>query len=185
MIVASCAVTSSNSVRSRPFSLVRITSFYGHLATHPRYRAATNLRGKSQQEEKHENQRFNFRKLLGCRRVDGVASNGQAGKEISVSKPKRIAPQTTQVTRYNQNISPRMGNTRYYGTRSYAGRQYTGTRYYSGTRYYGNNYYGGGTRYYYGGGLPVLQLLLGLAVLKLGLRNIGILPVLVLWRLSV
>ena len=34
--------------------------------------------------------------------------------------------------------------------------------------------------------LPVLRLLLGLAVLELGLRHIlGILPVLVLWRLSV
>ena len=48
-----------------------------------------------------------------------------------------------------------MGNTRYSGTRSYAGRQYTGTRYYGGTRYRGNgNYYGGGARYYYGGGYP-------------------------------
>jgi Putative peptidoglycan binding domain len=78
----------------------------------------------------------------------------------SQSKAKRVAPQTTQVmrnARHNQNISPRMGSTRYYGgtrysgTRSYAGRQYAGTRYYGGTRSYGN-YYGGGTRYYYGGG---------------------------------
>ena len=77
-----------------------------------------------------------------------------------MSKSKRTAPQTTQVTRnnrYNQNISSRTGATRYYGgsrytgTRSYAGQQYVGTRY-GGTRYYGNNYYGGGTRYYYGGG---------------------------------
>jgi hypothetical protein len=44
--------------------------------THPRSRLATNLRGKSQQEEKHEKQRFNFRKLLGCRRVGVVASSG-------------------------------------------------------------------------------------------------------------
>jgi len=74
-------------------------------------------------------------------------------KKSSMSTSKRVAPQTTQVTRHNQNISPRMGNTRYYGTRSYAGRQYTGTRYYGGTGYYGNgNYYGGGTRYYNGGG---------------------------------
>ena|SRR5438552_17856627 len=34
--------------------------------------------------------------------------------------------------------------------------------------------------------LPVLQLLLGLAVFELGLRHVlGILPVLILWRLSV
>jgi len=78
-------------------------------------------------------------------------------KKSSVSKSNRSAQQT-QVTRHNQNISPRMGSTRYYGgtrynsTRSYAGRQYTGTRYYpSGTRYY-NNYYGAGRGYYYGGG---------------------------------
>ena len=73
-------------------------------------------------------------------------------KKSSVSKSNRSAQQT-QVTRHNQNISPRMGSTRYYGgTRSYAGRQYTGTRYYpSGTRYY-NNYYGTGRGYYYGGG---------------------------------
>ena len=85
---------------------------------------------------------------------------GKPAKKSSVSKSKRMAPQTTQVTRnyrYSQNVSPRMGSTRYYGatrysgTRSYAGRQYAGTRYYGDTRYYGN-YYGGGTRYYYGGG---------------------------------
>jgi hypothetical protein len=85
---------------------------------------------------------------------------GKPAKKSSVSKSKRMAPQTTQVTRnyrHNQNISPRMGNTRYYGgarysgTRSYAARQYSGTRYDGGTRYYGN-YYGSGTRYYYGGG---------------------------------
>jgi hypothetical protein len=81
---------------------------------------------------------------------------GKPAKKSSVSKSKRMAPQTTQVTRnyrHNQNISPRVGSTRYYGgtrysgTRSYAGRQYAGTPYYGGTRYYG-----GGTRYYYGGG---------------------------------
>ena len=73
-------------------------------------------------------------------------------KKSSVSKSNRSAQQT-QVTRHNQNISPRMSSTRYYGgTRSYAGRQYTGTRYYpGGTRYY-NNYYGTGRGYYYGGG---------------------------------
>jgi hypothetical protein len=85
---------------------------------------------------------------------------GKPAKKSSVSKSKRMAPQTTQVTRnyrYNQNISTRTGSTRYFGgtrysgTRSYAGRQYAGTRYYGGSRNYGN-YYGGGTRYYYGGG---------------------------------
>ena len=77
-------------------------------------------------------------------------------KKSSVSRSNRSAAHTTQVTRHNQNMSPRMGSTRYYGgtrytgTRSYAGRQYTGTRYYpSGTRYY-NNYYGAGRGYYYG-----------------------------------
>jgi hypothetical protein len=61
---------------------------------------------------------------------------------MSQSKAKRVAPHTTQAMRndrQNQNISPRMGSTRYYGgtryggTRSYAGRQYSGTRYYGGS----------------------------------------------------
>jgi putative peptidoglycan binding protein len=79
-------------------------------------------------------------------------------KKLSVSKSNRTARQTTQVTRHNQNVSPRMSSSRYYsgtrysGTRSYANRQYSGTRYYGRTGYYGNNYYGGGTRIYYGGG---------------------------------
>ena len=85
---------------------------------------------------------------------------GKPAKNSSMSKSKRTAPQRTQVNsnyRHNQNISSRMGSTRYYGgtrysgTRSYAGRQYAGTRYYGDTRYYGN-YNGGGTRSYYGGG---------------------------------
>ena len=64
---------------------------------------------------------------------------GKPAKKSSVSKSRAMAPQTTHVTRHNQNISSRMGNTRYYGN----------------TGYYGNgNYYGGGTRYYYGGGYP-------------------------------
>ena len=84
---------------------------------------------------------------------------GKPAKNSSMSKSKRTAPQRTQVNsnyRHNQNISSRMGSTRYYGgtrysgTRSYAGRQYAGTRYYGDTRYYGN-YNGGGTRSYYGG----------------------------------
>ena len=78
---------------------------------------------------------------------------GKPAKKSTVSKSKRMAPQATQVIRHNQNVSPRMGNTRSYRTRAYAGRQYTGTRYYGGTRNYATrNYYGGGTRYYYGGG---------------------------------
>ena len=76
---------------------------------------------------------------------------GKPAKKSSVSTSKRMAPQTTQVTRHNQNMSPRMGNTRYSGIRSYAGREQTGTGYYAGTRSY-SNYYGGGTRYYSGGG---------------------------------
>jgi len=82
-----------------------------------------------------------------------------------------MTARTTQVTpsyRYQQNMSSRMGGTRYYGgtrysgTRSYAGRQYGGTGYYNGTPQYrantgyyryGSNYYGG-TQYYYGGGYP-------------------------------
>jgi hypothetical protein len=77
---------------------------------------------------------------------------------MSQSKAKRVAPHTTQVMRndrHNQNMSPRMGSTRYNGgtrysgTRSYAARQYTGTRYYGGTRHYGS-YYGGGAAYYGG-----------------------------------
>jgi len=77
----------------------------------------------------------------------------------SLSRSNRSAARTTQVTRHNQNMSPRMGSTRYNAgtrysaTRSYAGRQYAGTRYYpSGTRYYNNYYRGGGG--YYGGGYP-------------------------------
>ena len=82
--------------------------------------------------------------------------------DASMSKPKRMSPQTTQVTpshRYHQNrqnVRSRAGNTGYYagtrhtGSRSYAGRQYSGTRYYGSTPYYGGNAYYGGTRYYYG-----------------------------------
>lgn len=75
-------------------------------------------------------------------------------KKFSVSKSNRTAPHTTQMARSNQNVAPRMGNTRNYSgtrfntTRSYAGRQYTGTRHYSRSGYYGNNYYGRGTHYY-------------------------------------
>ncbi len=70
---------------------------------------------------------------------------------MSQAKATRVAPHTTQVMRHTQNISPRMGSTRYYGgtrytgTRSYAASQYSGTRYYGGTRHYGN-YYGAGKK---------------------------------------
>lgn len=76
------ALTSSNSGASVAVLFACNQSFHGRLSTHPRYRGATNLSERSQQEEMHENKRRNFRKLLGCRRVDGVASNGQASKEI-------------------------------------------------------------------------------------------------------
>ena len=45
---------------------------------------------------------------------------------MSQSKVTRVAPHTTQVMRHNQNISARMGGTRYYG-----GTRYTGTRSYA------------------------------------------------------
>lgn len=85
---------------------------------------------------------------------------GKPAKKSSVSKSKRVAPQTTQVTRHNQNIGSRTASTRYYGNRSYAGRQYNGTRYvYRGTGSYAN-YYGGG-RNYYGGNYPYYSSNLG------------------------
>ena len=78
---------------------------------------------------------------------------------MSHSKVTRVAPQTTQVMRHNQNVSSRTGGARYYGgarytgTRTYAAQQYSATRNYGGTRYYGN-YYGGNTGYYYGSAYP-------------------------------
>jgi hypothetical protein len=100
--------------------------------------------------------------FISCLAVGALIASpvmGKPAKKSSVSKSNRTARQTTQVTRHsNQNISPRMGSTRYYGgnryttIRSYAGRQYSGTPYYGNAGYYGNNYYGGGTRYYYSGG---------------------------------
>jgi len=96
-----------------------------------------------------------------------------AKKSAGMSQSKRVAPHTTQVMRHTQNISPRMGSTRYYGgtrytgTRSYAARQYSGTRYYGGSAYPYYSYYSGspysnwgyGTSggyypYSYGGGYP-------------------------------
>ena len=95
--------------------------------------------------------------FVSCLAAGALVSSPAVAKPTKKSKSNRTTPQTTQVTRYNQNISPRAVSTRYdngsrfSGTRSYSGRQYTGTRYYSGPRYY-NNYYGAGGRYYYGGG---------------------------------
>ena len=78
---------------------------------------------------------------------------GKPAKESS--KSKRMSPQTTHVTRHNQNSSSRVANSRSQGTRPYAGRQYGGTRYNGGTRYYRNgNYYGSSRSYYSGGGYP-------------------------------
>src|SRR4030095_3031693 len=51
---------------------------------------------------------------------------GKPAKKSSVSKAKRVAPQTTQVMRHNQNISARSSGTRYYG-----GTRYSGTRSYA------------------------------------------------------
>ena len=88
-------------------------------------------------------------------------TSGESEKKsttASKSKPKRMSPQTTQVTpshRYQQNrqnVSSRTGNTRYYaGTRYRGTRNYAGPKYRS-TTYYGSNGYYGGTRTYYGGG---------------------------------
>ena len=102
------------------------------------------------------------KRLLFIGALIALPSFGKPAKKsagMSQFKAKRVAPQTTQVMRndrHNQNISSRMGSTRYYGgtryngTRSYAGRQYAGTRYYGGTRYYNG-----------GGSYPLLRLLLG------------------------
>ena len=95
--------------------------------------------------------------FVSCLAASALVSSPAVAKPTKKSKSNRTTPQTTQVTRNNQNISPRTVSTRFYngsrfsGSRSYSGRQYTGTRYYSGARYY-NNYYGAGGRYYYGGG---------------------------------
>src|SRR5437588_10465260 len=99
--------------------------------------------------------------FISCLAAGALMASPALGKpekksgDASTSKPKRMAPHTTQVTpsyRYHQNrMSSRTANTRYYaaprynGTRSYASRQYSGTRYYGGKAYYG------GTGYYYGG----------------------------------
>jgi hypothetical protein len=118
------------------------------------------LRGNQKQEEiLMKTKPLLFISCLAAAALIASPSFGKPAKKsagISQSKATRVAPHTTQVMRHNQNISPRMGGTRYYGgtryagTRSYAARQYSGTRYYGGTRNYGNYY--GGTGYYYGNG---------------------------------
>ena len=76
---------------------------------------------------------------------------GKPAKKSSVSRSRAMAPQTTHVTRHNQNISPRMGNTRYSGATRYTGnRSYAGRQYYAGRQF-------SGTRYYFGGADPVLS----------------------------
>jgi len=106
--------------------------------------------------------------FISCLAAGALMASPALGKpekksgDASTSKPKRMAPHTTQVTpsyRYHQHrMSSRTANTRYYaaprynGTRSYASRQYSGTRYYGATPYYGGKAYYGGTGYYYGGG---------------------------------
>lgn len=104
--------------------------------------------------------------LVSCLAAGALIASPALGKpakksgNVSMSNPKRMAPQTTQMMRnhrQNQNMTRKSnarssGGMRYDGTRSYAGRQHSGTRYYGGRGYYGNNYYGGGNRYYYGNG---------------------------------
>jgi len=100
--------------------------------------------------------------LVSCVAAGALIASPAVGKPAKkVSKQKRTAAKTTQVTpgnRHHQAARSRMsapryyGATRYTGTRSYAGRQFSGTGYYGGTQYYGANTYYGGTGYYYGGG---------------------------------
>ena len=120
---------------------------------------------------------------------------GKPAKKSSVSKSKRMAPQTTQVTRnyrHNQNISrshgqhpllrrnPLQWHALLRGPaicRDALLRRHTLLRQLLWRRH---------PLLLWRWILPELRLLLGLAVLELGLRQIhGILPVLVLWRLSV
>jgi hypothetical protein len=96
------------------------------------------LRRNQKRRKIHETKRLLFISCLGAGPLIASPSFGKPAKKsagMSQSKIERVAPQTTQVTRndrHNQNISPRMGSTRYYGgtrysgTRSYAGRQYAG-----------------------------------------------------------
>ena len=154
------------------------------------------LRGNQKQEEiLMKTKRLLFISCLAAGALIASPSFGKPAKKsagMSQSKATRVAPHTTQVMRHNQNISPRMGGTRYYG----------------GTRYSWHPLLRGPAiqrdallrrhallRQLLRGRhrlllrrirLPVLQLLFRLAVLELGLRHIlGILPVLVWGRLSV
>ena len=154
------------------------------------------LRGNQKQEEiLMKTKRLLFISCLAAGALIASPSFGKPAKKsagMSQSKATRVAPHTTQVMRHNQNISARMGGTRYYGGTRYTGTRSYATRQYSGTRYYGGN---AQLRQLLRGRhrlllrrirLPVLQLLFRLAILELGLWHIrGILPVLVWGRLSV
>jgi hypothetical protein len=117
-------------------------------------------RESKQEEILMKTKRVLFISCLAAGAVIASPSFGKPAKKsagMSHANATRVAPHTTQVMHRNQNISSRMGGTRYYGgtrynngTRSYATREYNGTRYYGATRNYGN-YYRGGTGYYYGG----------------------------------
>ncbi len=97
--------------------------------------------------------------FISCLAAGAVIASPSFGKPakksagMSQSKATRVASHSSRGMHHNQNVSPRMGGTRYYsgarytGTPSYAARQYSGTRYNGGTRNYGN-YYGVGTGYY-------------------------------------
>jgi hypothetical protein len=60
--------------------------------------------------------------FISCLAAGAVIASPSFGKPakksagISQSNLTRVAPHTTQVTRHNQNTSPRMGGTRYNGT---------------------------------------------------------------------
>jgi Putative peptidoglycan binding domain len=92
--------------------------------------------------------------FISCLAAGALIASPALGKpekksgDASTSKPKRMAPHTTQVTpSYRYYAAPR-----YTGTRSYASRQYSGARYYGATPYYGGKAYYRGTGYYYSGG---------------------------------
>ena len=88
------------------------------------------LRGNQKQEEiLMKTKRLLFISCLAAGALIASPSFGKPAKKsagMSQSKATRVAPHTTQVMRHNQNISYRMGGTRYYG-----GTRYAGTRSYA------------------------------------------------------
>jgi putative peptidoglycan binding protein len=154
-------VTSSNSVESTPVLICQLVAFTG---ASRRIRDTVQSRITEGNQNRRKSMKTKGLVFVSCLTAGALMASpamAKPAKKSSASKSKRMAPQTTQVTRnyrHNQNIGPRTGSTRYdggshySGARSYVGQQYSGTRYYGGTSYYGNNYYGSGTRYYYGGG---------------------------------